>query len=73
MQPFLVVPLGVLVLMKGLFVRECAEGSRCSRKTLCMCVWGNVLASGERGFQELDTNSFDFVTIRLDRFYYNTK
>ena len=42
----------VSVVMKGLFVRECAEGSRCSRKTLCVCVWGNVLASGERGFQE---------------------
>ena len=38
--------------VKGLFVRECAEGFRCSRKTLCVCVWGNVLASGERGFQE---------------------
>ena len=38
--------------MKGLFVRECAEGSQCSRKTLCVCMWGNVLASGERGFQE---------------------
>ena len=40
--------------LKGLFVRECAEGSQCSRKTLCVCVcmWGNVLASGERGFQE---------------------
>ena len=43
--------------MKGLFVRECAEGSQCSRKTLCVCVCvcvcgGNVLASGERGFQE---------------------
>ena len=24
--------------MKGLFVHECAEGSRCSRKMLC--VWG---------------------------------
>ena len=34
--------------MKGLFVRECAEGSRCSRETLCVCVWGKVLASGER-------------------------
>ena len=38
------------------FVCECAEGSRCSRKTLCVCVCvgggGNVLASGERGFQE---------------------
>ena len=42
--------LGAIV--KGLFVRECAEGSRCSRKTLCVCVWGKVLASGERGFQE---------------------
>ena len=40
------------VVMKGLFVRECAEGYRCSRKTLCVCVWGKVLASGERGFQE---------------------
>ena len=41
-------------LVKGLFVRKCAEGSRCLRKTLCVCVcvWGNVLASGERGFQE---------------------
>ena len=38
--------------LKGLFVRECAEGSRCSRKTLCVCVWGKVLASSERGFQE---------------------
>ena len=38
--------------LKGLFVRECAEGSRCSHKTLCVCVWGKVLASGERGFQE---------------------
>ena len=27
-------------LLKGLFVRECAEGSRCSRKTLCVCVGG---------------------------------
>ena len=26
--------------MKGLFVRECAEGSRCSRTLLCVCVWG---------------------------------
>ena len=26
--------------LKGLFVRECAEGSRCSRKTLCVCVGG---------------------------------
>ena len=34
------------------FVRECAEGSQCSRKMLCVCMWGNVLASGERGFQE---------------------
>ena len=25
---------------------------RSSRKMLCVCVWGNVLASGERGFQE---------------------
>ena len=40
------------IILKGLFVRECAEGSRCSRKTLCVCVWGKVLASGERGFQE---------------------
>ena len=42
------------LVLKGLFVRECAEGSQCSRKTLCVCVcmWGNVLASGERGFQE---------------------
>ena len=38
------------MVMKGLFVHECVEGSQCSRKTLC--VWGNVLASGERGFQE---------------------
>ena len=38
--------------MKGLFVRECAEGSRCSCETFCVCVWGKVLASGERGFQE---------------------
>ena len=60
----------IVLVLKGLFVRECAEGYRCSRKTLCVCVWGKVLASGERGFQELDTNSFDFVTIRLDRFYY---
>ena len=43
------------MVVKGLFVRECAEGFRCSRKTLCVCVCGgggNVLASGERGFQE---------------------
>ena len=26
--------------MKGLFVCECAESSRCSRKTLSVCVWG---------------------------------
>ena len=38
--------------LKGLFVHECAEGSRCSHKMLCVCVWGKVLASGERGFQE---------------------
>ena len=31
------------MLLKGLFVRECAEGSRCSRKTLCVCVWGKYL------------------------------
>ena len=42
----------IKVLLKGLFARKCAEGYRCSRKTLCVCVWGKVLASGERGFQE---------------------
>ena len=26
--------------IEGLFVRKCAEGSRCSRKTLCVCEWG---------------------------------
>ena len=26
------------VIVKGLFVRECAEGSRCLRKTLSVCV-----------------------------------
>ena len=26
------------------------EGFVCTR--MCMCMWGNVLASGERGFQE---------------------
>ena len=38
--------------MKGYFVCRWVEGSWSSRKMLCMCVWGNVLASGERGFQE---------------------
>ena len=42
--------------LKSYFVRECVEGSRCLRKTLCVCVWGNILASGERGFQEKTLN-----------------
>ena len=28
------------------------EGFVCTRMCMCMCMWGNVLASGERGFQE---------------------
>ena len=29
---------GLSLVVKGLFVRKCAEGSQCSRKTLCVCV-----------------------------------
>ena len=60
--------------MKGLFVRECAEGSQCSRKTLCVCVCGEMYLLLVRGVSRSKTLiPLILVTIRLDAFYYNNK
>ena len=67
-------------MVKGLFVCECAEGSQCSRKTLCVCVCVCVCVCGEmylllvRGVSRSKTLiPLILVTIRLDAFYYNNK
>ena len=46
----------VILLVNWLGYRECVEGSWSSRTSLCVCEWGNVLASGERGFEEKTLN-----------------
>ena len=61
--------------VKALFVRECAEGSQCSRKTLCVCGGGGemylLLVRGVSRSKTLIP--LILVTIRLDAFYYNNK
>ena len=62
--------------VKGLFVRECVEGSRCSRKTFCecVCVCGKMYLLLVRGVSRSKTLiPLILVTIRLDAFYYNNK
>ena len=62
------------LILKGLFVRECAEGSQCSRKTLCVCVCGEMYLLLVRGVSRSKTLiPLILVTTRLDAFYYNNK